>query len=113
MDLAVILKTLGDDCRLRILGLLLQRELCVCDIESVLGLSQANASRHLSKMKSSGILSSRKTAQWVYYNIDNRFSELHPEFVESLKAEFKKNSVFKKDNVKLKTLKKNSEGLKC
>lgn len=113
MELAVIFKTLGDDYRLRIIGLLLQRELCVCDIESVLDLSQANASRHLSKMKSSGILSSRKTAQWVYYNIDNRFSELHQEFIDALKAEFKKNSQFKKDSETLKTLKKNSEGLKC
>lgn len=113
MELSVIFKTLGDDVRIRILGLLLKKELCVCDIESVLEISQANASRHLAKMKIAGILASRKNAQWVYYSINKRFMELHPELVESFSAELKKRSDHKKDIKTLSVINKKKQGVKC
>ena len=105
MELSAVLKTLGDDVRLRIIGLLLKRELCVCDIESVLEISQANASRHLSKMKSAGILSSRKNAQWVYYDINRQFIEMHGELLKSLEIELKRDPVHKIDIKTLSVLK--------
>jgi len=113
MELSVIFKTLGDDVRIRILGLLLKKELCVCDIESVLEISQANASRHLGKMRSAGILTSRKNAQWVYYAISKKFIELHPELIESFNTELKKISDHKNDLKSLSAIKKKSSGLKC
>jgi len=112
MELPVIFKTLGDDIRLRILWLLLNRELCVCDIESVLEISQANASRHLAKMKNAGILTSKKTAQWVYYDINKKFIEAYPEFLKSLEIELKNGYVYKNDIKTLAVLKKAS-GSKC
>jgi ArsR family transcriptional regulator, arsenate/arsenite/antimonite-responsive transcriptional repressor len=112
MELAVILKTLGDDIRLRIIRLLLDRELCVCDIESVLGISQANASCHLAKMKTSGILSSRKTAQWVYYSINPELTAAYPEFLKSLKSELGRGAVYKEDLKTLDALKKTGKS-KC
>lgn len=62
-----ILKALSDETRLRILNLLYQQELCVCDIVETLGITQAKASRHLIYMKNAGFLKDRKQAQWVYY----------------------------------------------
>ncbi len=97
MELSLIFKTLGDEVRLRIFGLLANRELCVCDIESVLEISQVNASRHLKSMKTAGILTSRKTAQWVYYDLNKKFLELYPELADSLKLELSKNAAYKKD----------------
>ncbi len=47
LELVVILKALADETRLRMLHLLKDRELCVCEIEEVLGIQQSNASRHL------------------------------------------------------------------
>lgn len=113
MELSLIFKTLGDDVRIRILGLLLKKELCVCDIESVLGISQANASRHLAKMKIAGILSSRKNAQWVYYAVTKKFTESHPELVASLMVELKKRADHKNDLKSLSVIRKQKSGEKC
>ena len=112
MDLSVVLKTLGDDIRLRIFGLLLQGELCVCDIETILEISQANASRHLTRMKSAGILSSRKNAQWVYYNISVVFNNVYSDFSESLEAVLMELPEYKKDIKTLNAVKK-EKNRKC
>lgn len=67
------LKALSEESRLRILALLIDGDLCVCDIESELNMTQSNVSRHLSALKSSGIVDSRKKAQWAYYGINEQF----------------------------------------
>ncbi len=64
-----ILKSLSDETRLRIINLLYERELCVCDIMEVLAIPQTKASRHLSYLKNAGIVTDRKQAQWVYYSL--------------------------------------------
>jgi ArsR family transcriptional regulator, arsenate/arsenite/antimonite-responsive transcriptional repressor len=70
-DLVYILKALADENRIRILNLLKSGELCVCDIEAVLGITQSNTSRHLSKLKVAGIIASEKKSQWVYYRLND------------------------------------------
>lgn len=68
-----ILKAVADETRLRILSQLLKGEMCVCEIEESLHLTQSNASRHLTVLKRSGILESYKVAQWTYYKIKESF----------------------------------------
>ena len=62
-----VLKSLSDETRLRILNLLYDRELCVCDVMDTLQISQAKASRHLIYLKNAGLVKDRKHAQWAYY----------------------------------------------
>ncbi|HVI41523.1 MAG TPA: metalloregulator ArsR/SmtB family transcription factor [Anaerovoracaceae bacterium] len=69
LDIVNVLKGLSDETRLRILNLLYEKELCVCDITESLGIMQTKASRHLSYLKKAGLIKSRKQAQWVYYSI--------------------------------------------
>jgi len=64
-----VLKALSDETRLRIVNLLYQQELCVCDIMETLKISQAKASRHLIYLKNAGLVKDRKHAQWVYYSL--------------------------------------------
>lgn len=64
-----ILKALTDETRLRILNLLYEKELCVCDIISALQISQAKASRHLIYLKNAGLAKDRKAAQWSHYSL--------------------------------------------
>jgi len=75
------LKALSDETRLRILNLLYEKELCVCDIMETLQITQAKASRHLIYLKNAGLVKDRKHAQWVYYSlvIDERIK-----FIDSL-----------------------------
>lgn len=76
-----VLKALSDETRLRILNLLYEKELCVCDIIFVLQISQAKASRHLVYLKNAGLVADRRQAQWSYYSLvkEERF-----EFVDTL-----------------------------
>jgi len=68
---AQIFKALSDPTRLRMLNLLRQGELCVCDIMAVLDLPQSTASRHLAYLRNAGWLSSRRQNKWMYYRIDD------------------------------------------
>lgn len=70
-----IFKALSEESRLRILALLLQGDMCVCEIEECLKMTQSNASRHLTALKNSGILDSYKQAQWAYYKISDNFKK--------------------------------------
>jgi ArsR family transcriptional regulator len=90
LNLIEIFKALGDKNRIRILNLLIRQELCVCEIETVLNMTQSNASRHLNKLKTSGIITSEKESQWVYYKVDNKFIEensLLYEFIKNMTVE--------------------------
>ncbi len=74
-DLAKTLKALSDGTRLKILALLAKEgELCVCDIEEVLDISQSKSSRHLRYLLNAGILQERREAVWVYYRLSKELS---------------------------------------
>ncbi len=83
-DPETIFKSLGDATRLRIFALLQDNELCVCEIEAALSLSQPNASRSLTILKNAGIIQSRKQAQWAYYKISDDFSTFYPDLSRAL-----------------------------
>lgn len=84
-----IFKALSEESRLRILSLLLENELCVCEIEECLKMTQSNASRHLTVLKKCGILESYKSAQWTYYKVSNSFVEENKAMWEYLKQRLK------------------------
>ncbi|ANE48419.1 ArsR family transcriptional regulator [Paenibacillus swuensis] len=69
MEMAEDLKLLADKTRLSIVALLKERELCVCDITDITGMSQPNASQHLRKLKMAGMVNESKRGQWVYYSL--------------------------------------------
>ncbi|MDS1030386.1 metalloregulator ArsR/SmtB family transcription factor [Bacillota bacterium LX-D] len=95
-----ILKALSDETRLRIINLLYEKELCVCDIMETLQITQTKASRHLSYLKNSGLVSDRKHAQWVYYSI---IHDTQNKFLDSLVFDNLRNlEQFKNDLANLK-----------
>jgi ArsR family transcriptional regulator len=64
-----LFQALGDATRLRILGLLLTGEVCVCHIHESLKVSQPKASRHLAYLRRAGLVESRREGLWVYYRL--------------------------------------------
>jgi ArsR family transcriptional regulator len=67
---ARLFKSLGDETRLMILWLLMQKEeLCVCDIMGVLGITQSKASRHLRYLFHLGWVTDRRDGLWMNYRI--------------------------------------------
>ena len=109
-DLVYILKALADENRIRILNLLKNGELCVCDIETVLGIKQSNTSRHLIRLKVAGIIASEKKSQWVYYRLKDETFEKYPFLSMIINDEMDKIDVCKKD---LKLLEKIKASGRC
>jgi ArsR family transcriptional regulator len=60
---------LSDVWRLRIIGLLDEREVCVSDIYSVLGIHQPTVSKHLGVLRRAGLVEVRRQGLWMYYRI--------------------------------------------
>ncbi len=72
-DLLVPLKALADETRLRIFALLARQEMCVCEIEDVLGLSQSLVSNHLAVLRQAGLVQGRRDeedARWIFYTAE-------------------------------------------
>jgi ArsR family transcriptional regulator len=94
-----LFKSLAEPMRLRIAILLLEQELCVCDLMAVLQLPQSTVSRHMSRLKSAGLVVDRREGKWVYY----RYEETN--FINELRALIKKSSweveIHRRDLVKL------------
>lgn len=64
-----VFKALADPTRVRIVGLLLAGEICVCHIYETLGIPQPKASRHLAYLRRAGIVHAEKRGLWVYYKL--------------------------------------------
>ena len=62
-----LLGAIGDPNRIKILLLLSKREMCVCELESALGLPQPTASHHLGVLEQAGLVQRSKKERWVFY----------------------------------------------
>lgn len=68
-DLAQFYKALGDETRLKIIELLFNKELCVCDIFDAFTLSQPAISHHLKILKQAGVVNDTRVGKWIYYGL--------------------------------------------
>lgn len=64
-----ICKALGDRSRLRIINMLAQKPMCVCEITEVLRLSQSTISGHLRVLKDAELVEDEKDGLWVEYRL--------------------------------------------
>jgi ArsR family transcriptional regulator len=64
-------KALSDSTRLRILGLLTVREMCVCEVMVALDLTQPTASHHLRILENVGLVKDRREGKWVFYALND------------------------------------------
>lgn len=69
-ELVAIFKALSDETRLRVIKLLEEGELCVCDITAALDMSQPKVSFHLSALKDAGLIRDRKQGKWTHYSLN-------------------------------------------
>lgn len=77
-------KALSDETRLRILGLLLNGELCVCELMAILNLPQSTVSRHLAYLRNSGLVSDRRRGTWMHYRLADDDNAFHRELLDLL-----------------------------
>ncbi len=68
-DLAELFKIFGDSTRIKILYVLFEAELCVCDIAAVLGMSQSAISHQLRTIKQARLVKNRREGKTIYYSL--------------------------------------------
>jgi ArsR family transcriptional regulator len=76
-----LFKALADKTRLKILMLLGNREMCVCEIMVALDLTQPTASHHLGILEGVELAKNRREGKWIFYSLKNkRITKLLKEF---------------------------------
>jgi ArsR family transcriptional regulator len=71
-----VMKALSDPSRVRVLKLLQAGELCVCEIQKVLGLAQSTVSKHMKILEDAGLVNRKRQGTWIIYSLaDNSDSE--------------------------------------
>ncbi|WP_058485385.1 ArsR/SmtB family transcription factor [Defluviitalea phaphyphila] len=69
-NLTDFFKIMSDETRLRIVILLAQEELCVCEICGILELSQPKVSKHLAKLRDKGFVKDKRKEQYIFYSLE-------------------------------------------
>ena len=86
-DLIKVFKALSDETRIRLLKLLQQRELCVCELMQALDMTQSRVSRNLGILKDAGLLKDRRDGLWVHYSLNEKsFNKYAGPLLELLKG---------------------------
>lgn len=68
-DLAELYKVFGDSTRIKILYVLFESEMCVCDIAQLLGMTQSAISHQLQTLKKSKLVKYRRQGKTVFYSL--------------------------------------------
>lgn len=97
-----LFKALSDETRLRIVILLSEKELCVCQIEAALGLPQVKVSRHLTILRYTGLVNCRRDGLWIYYSLAKPKNKLEQTLFTCFRQCLKKEKFFSGDLTKMK-----------
>ena len=87
-DLAELFKVFGDSTRIRILFVLFESEVCVCDLAEALNMTQSAISHQLKILKQSRLVKSRREGKSVYYSLaDNHVRKIIDNGLEHIKED--------------------------
>jgi len=92
-----VFRAFADETRLRILNLLLEGEMCVCDLCEVLDLLQPRISRHLGYLARAGLVTVRQEGKWKYYSIVQKPSDLRGSLLNCVRGCLRNIDVLKDD----------------
>ncbi len=97
-----MIKAIADKNRMRIVMMLSERPLCVCEIDSVLGIALSTISSHLKQMRSAGVIESEKEGRWVVYRPSD--DPLVSSIISDIKEQLADDPEVRSDMTKIKTL---------
>ena len=72
-----VMKALSDPNRVRVLKLLHGKELCVCEIQTLLGLAQSTVSKHMKILEDAGLVTRLREGSWIIYRLSNGEDSLY------------------------------------
>src|SRR3954471_2659952 len=100
-DMETLFKALADETRLRILGLLLTGEVCVCDIHESLKIPQSKASRHLAYLRRAGLVDTRRSGLWIHYRLGRLSDPVLAAIVDAVRHALSHLDIVRKDTGRL------------
>ena len=93
-------KLTADETRLRIVILLAQKELAVCEICGVLKLTQPKVSKHLSKLRDGGFVTNTRKEKFMFYSLDLKDDNIK-DFVKNVVSHLKLYPQLQEDSKRL------------
>ncbi|MDH3567982.1 MAG: metalloregulator ArsR/SmtB family transcription factor [Desulfobacteraceae bacterium] len=66
-----VMKALSDPNRIKIIKLLQQKVMCVCELQAAIKISQPSVSKHLKILEEAGLVDYQKDGLWVNYSLSN------------------------------------------
>ena len=113
-SLSLFFKLFNDETRLRCLYLIIENNsLCVCELTYALSLSQPKISRHLTLLRSHGVIQDERKGKWVFYSINSNISQTKERLLNSIFKQLKITDQAKEDQHRLKAMKNRPKGLNC
>ena len=83
-NISKLMVSFSDPFRLEIIDLMMDGEVCVCDIMKLTNLSQSRISYHIKILKEAGLIADRQEGRWVYYSLNKESLFLIKEWITSL-----------------------------
>ena len=105
-QLIQLFRALSEEARLRIVMLLTNGELCVCDLMAILEEPQSKISRHLAYLTHSGLTKGKRAGVWMHYSLKEPLDEVYKAEIEFLKKQLSHLPQLCSDKDKLLELKK-------
>jgi len=96
-----VFRAFADETRLRLLNLLAEGEVCVCDLCSVLEVLQPSISRHLAYLRRAGLVTVRREGKWKYYALPQAPAGLHRTLLDCVRGCLREIEVLREDLARL------------
>ena len=77
-------RALGDETRWRIVRLVMDRALCVCELADIMGMPQSSVSSHVQIIRKAGLLESERCGKWTYFRIHPKHFPLLSRIIQDL-----------------------------
>ena len=103
--LVSVAKAISEEKRLRILMALKEGKLCSCQLSELLGLTESTISTHMSILKRTGLVESKKNGRWVYYSLPEDMSLVVKNALKMVFVQLEGSKIIAKDRKKLQKVK--------
>ena len=104
-EFIAITKALSDEHRVRALLALRQRQLCVCQINELLGLAPSTVSKHMAILRQAGLIEGTKMGRWMYYrSVGPKASRMVRQSIAWVYASMAANARVRQDLVRIKSI---------
>jgi ArsR family transcriptional regulator len=109
---STIFRALADESRVRLLNLLLEGEICVCDLGDILALPQPRISSHLSYLRRAGLVTIRQDGKWRHYAIPGDPDDVQTALLECVRSSLRRIDLLQRDLACLQRLRANKNRCK-